>query len=161
MITNIFVLLSMCICLVLCFSFEIILSSETLSPALQQWLDVILEYRFVVQHRPGIMNQLPDSLSRMYSALYQSTWGVPAANVMSTDMEGNLLVNHSLTPVVAHTAASSEAGGGEAQHKSQTMKPLGSTLETIDLAVELERRGMKAPSITTLLKGWCSDRISI
>ena len=116
-----------------------ILSSETLSPALQQWLDVILEYRFVVQHRPGIMNHLPDALSRMYSALYPTTWGVPTKEVMSTDKEGNLLVNYSSSaPIVATTAASiTEAGGREARQLTESNQ--------IDLAVELERRGMKAP----------------
>ena len=42
--------------------------SNELSFALQQWLDVILDYRFEIHYRPGILNVVPDALSRMYSA---------------------------------------------------------------------------------------------
>ena len=51
--------------------------SNELSNALQQWLDVILDYRFEIRYRPGILNVLPDALSRMYSSMYDgTTWGV-------------------------------------------------------------------------------------
>ena len=48
-----------------------------LAHALQQWLDVILDYHFTIKHRPGILHVLPDALSRMYEACYTSAWGVP------------------------------------------------------------------------------------
>jgi hypothetical protein len=52
-------------------------SSEKLSPALQQWLDVLLDYDFKIEHRPGILNILPDALSRLYEEAYKdSVWGV-------------------------------------------------------------------------------------
>jgi hypothetical protein len=53
-------------------------SSTQLSPALQQWLDVILDYNFDIRHRDGILNVIPDCLSRMFCSHYASsnTWGV-------------------------------------------------------------------------------------
>lgn len=50
-----------------------------LSPALQQYLDVLLDYHFTIRYRPGILNVLPDHLSRLYAAEYadSSAWGVP------------------------------------------------------------------------------------
>ena len=53
-----------------------ILSSPQLSPALQQWLDVLLDYSFIVKHRPGILHVVPDALSRMYTDWYATgAWG--------------------------------------------------------------------------------------
>lgn len=54
-----------------------ILTSPSLAHALQQWLDVILDYYFTVKHRPGLLHVLPDALSRMYEATYTSAWGIP------------------------------------------------------------------------------------
>ena len=51
-----------------------------LAHALQQWLDVILDYDFTIKHRPGVLHVLPDALSRMYEVLYTSAWGVPVAS---------------------------------------------------------------------------------
>ena len=48
-----------------------ILTSSRLAHALQQWLDVILDYQFTIKHRPGILHVLPDSLSRLYEASYR------------------------------------------------------------------------------------------
>ncbi len=39
-----------------------ILHSVQLAHALQQWLDVILDYHFTIKHRPGILHVLPDAL---------------------------------------------------------------------------------------------------
>jgi hypothetical protein len=52
--------------------------TPTLAPAMQQWLDVILDYQFDIVHCPGVTNVLADSLSRMYEALYDTAWGVPS-----------------------------------------------------------------------------------
>ena len=57
-----------------------ILTSPRLAHALQQWLDIVLDYQFIIKHRPGILHVLPDALSRLYEACYTSTWGVPAMN---------------------------------------------------------------------------------
>jgi transposase InsO family protein len=72
---------------------------------------------------------------------------------MSTDENGNLMVNQSSpSPIVAHTAASvSEAGGGE-QRRSSQPNSNGVDPHLIDLAVELERRGMKAPQESERIK---------
>ena len=40
--------------------------SPELSQPLQQWFDRINDYKFEIRHRPGILNVLPDALSRMY-----------------------------------------------------------------------------------------------
>jgi hypothetical protein len=53
-----------------------ILQSEKLSPSVQQWLDVLLDYKFHIIHRPGITNIIPDHLSRLYTELYPGTWGI-------------------------------------------------------------------------------------
>ena len=54
------------------------LESPELSEALRRWFDTLLEYKFNIVHRPGILNVLPDALSRMYGTLYKDvpTWGV-------------------------------------------------------------------------------------
>jgi transposase InsO family protein len=55
-----------------------ITNQTNLSASLQQWLDVIMDYNLKIMYRPGILHVLPDALSRMYSAVYQSpdsVWG--------------------------------------------------------------------------------------
>lgn len=55
-----------------------IFATSTLNSTLQQWLDVILDHAFTIEHRPGILNVLPDALSRLYSEAYSPTsvWGI-------------------------------------------------------------------------------------
>jgi hypothetical protein len=55
------------------------LTSKELSSSLKQWLDVILDYQFTIEHRPGVLNTIPDTLSRIHSASYPAAWGVPAS----------------------------------------------------------------------------------
>jgi transposase InsO family protein len=55
-----------------------LLTSSRLAHALQQWLDVVLDYQFTIKHRPGILHVLPDALSRLYELNYDETWGVPS-----------------------------------------------------------------------------------
>ena len=117
------------------------LSSESLSPALQQWIDVILDHRFTVIHRPGILNVLPDQLSRLYASMYSNTWGVPSTTMMSTDADGNLLINcHAVSTRSKSKVKSSVAPGGN---------PSDLTGKHIDsqktLLIELEKRGKSAP----------------
>ena len=55
-----------------------ILQQKELSPALNQWIDILLDYTFEIKYREGKLNILPDFLSRLYAAEYSgSTWGVP------------------------------------------------------------------------------------
>src|SRR6202789_2043471 len=74
-----------------------IFSSSQLSPALQQWLDVILDYYFDIVHRDGILNIVPDQLSRMFGAAYSQSpaWGVdgsfPSSTSVSQTGSGNVL----------------------------------------------------------------------
>jgi hypothetical protein len=57
-------------------------TSKQLSPSLQQWLDVILDYHFDIQHRDGILHVLPDRLSRIFTDVYaSSTWGVESSSL--------------------------------------------------------------------------------
>ena len=70
-----------------------ILTSATLAHALQQWLDVILDYHFTIKHRPGILHVLPDALSRMYEACYPSTWGVPVTDPHDIIQQHNLAID--------------------------------------------------------------------
>ena len=55
-----------------------ILKQQSLSTALQQWLDVLLDYDLRILYRPGVLHVIPDALSRMYMSTYSDsvdTWG--------------------------------------------------------------------------------------
>jgi hypothetical protein len=55
-----------------------VLSSTTLSHTVHGWFDELSEFNFKVVHRPGVLNVVPDCLSRMYSDTYKDSavWGV-------------------------------------------------------------------------------------
>jgi len=55
-----------------------VLQSPSLSSTVHGWFDEMSDFNFKVVHRPGVLNVLPDSLSRMYAATYKDadTWGV-------------------------------------------------------------------------------------
>jgi len=57
-----------------------ILDPKSAAPneVLARWLDVILKYSCEIRHRPGVLNVMPDTLSRMFTELYSrsKTWGV-------------------------------------------------------------------------------------
>ena len=42
-------------------------SQKDLSPVMSGWIDRILEFNFNIIHRPGVLNILPDALSRLFS----------------------------------------------------------------------------------------------
>ena len=55
-----------------------ILKQQSLCTALQQWLDVLLDYDLEIVYRPGVLHVIPDALSRMYMSSYADnveTWG--------------------------------------------------------------------------------------
>ena len=55
-----------------------ILKQKQMAVALQQWLDVLLNYDLTIKYRPGILHVAPDALSRMYTMAYQDedvAWG--------------------------------------------------------------------------------------
>jgi hypothetical protein len=103
-----------------------IFSSTQLSPSLQQWLDVILDYTFTIVHRDGILHVLPDRLSRLFTDVYtSSTWGAGAnisavagvdANIVSASLPEvktsdpitvSTLATSSVAPIVDNTATAS------------------------------------------------------
>ena len=104
-------------------------TTETLSVPLQQWLDVIVSYSFQIKHRDGVLNVVPDMLSRMHSASYQrSVWGIPQhIQVDPSHIEVNAIT----------TRASSHLKGGGVQDVIQAKD---------DLLVQCELRGKSAPS---------------
>jgi hypothetical protein len=120
-----------------------ILSSAELSHPLQQWLDTILDYHFHIVHRDGILNVIPDAISRMFHAAYSASpvWGV-AGSLPTAPLQLN---------------ASSLVGEGDADHSapqptstssqasSSSVPPHLSSESESDLVVELERRGKHCP----------------
>ena len=113
-----------------------IFSSAKLSNTLQQWLDILMDYSFEIVHRDGILNVIPDTLSRMYGSAYQHCpiWGV----------DGKLLTS----PI--------SAGGGAA---NAGLTLAGATIENqasddnnvvdddSNLVTELEKRGKTCPPL--------------
>ena len=79
-----------------------ILTSTKLAHALQQWLDIILDYQFVIKHRPGILHVLPDSLSRLYEACYPTTWGVPTIDPYNIIEQHQLNIDKDILLTMSH-----------------------------------------------------------
>jgi hypothetical protein len=55
-----------------------VLTQKVMTVALQQWVDILMDYDLTVQYRPGLLHIIPDALSRMYTATYQDpniVWG--------------------------------------------------------------------------------------
>jgi hypothetical protein len=141
--------------------------SAELSPALQQWLDVIVDYSFEIRHRPGILNVVPDTLSRMYAARYENTvWGIPSSvrglkellEEFGSDADPIVRVAAVTAPSApgapspssaAHpsdSAPSDFAGEGDAEASLTDTELDQSESSTMSLAVELEKRGKVCPS---------------
>ena len=96
--------------------------STELSFALQQWLDVLLDHHFVIKYRPGILNVVPDALSRMYSDTYRdSTWGVPKVpfQVMGAPLLSDSPVTELVVNAVTRAAANTAAAAGNLKEPEQ------------------------------------------
>lgn len=115
-----------------------IFSSAELSLPLQQWLDTILDYHFTIVHRDGILNVIPDAISRMFHAAYSASpvWGV-AGSLPTAPLQIN---------------ASSLVGEGDADQSAKSTSSQAESTSApsqlnseVDLAVELERRGKRCP----------------
>ncbi|HVX00123.1 MAG TPA: RNase H-like domain-containing protein, partial [Candidatus Babeliaceae bacterium] len=123
-------------------------SSNLLSPALQQWLDVLLDYTFEIKHRDGIMNVVPDQLSRMFGAAYAQTpvWG--AGDINNTINSNN--TEAGLAAVTTRRKSSQISNDGViTSNNSLTVSSESVHVNNpanMDLAVELEKRGKVAPS---------------
>ena len=123
-----------------------IFSSSQLSPALQQWLDVLLDYSFKICHRDGVLNVLPDQLSRMFGSAYSQSpvWGVngslPSAPIVipvsSSGGEREAAASSSDHTIQCSAASTSSEA-------SDSNSPASSSQ---DLIVELERRGKVCPT---------------
>jgi hypothetical protein len=70
-----------------------LLTSSRLAHALQQWLDVILDYSFIIKHRPGVLHVLPDALSRLYELNYVDTWGAPSKDPYEIIQQNGLTID--------------------------------------------------------------------
>ena len=101
-----------------------------LSQALQQWLDVLLDYDFTVHHRAGVLHVLPDVLSRMYTQANQTTdaWGVHTQNQLHQVIEQHLckgsdfMTIESLKENKPPKSAIKQVGGGI--YKEKTAKKM-------------------------------------
>lgn len=109
-------------------------TSPQLSPALQQWLDVILDYHFDIRHRDGILNVIPDALSRMFCTQYAKAeaWGTGKAPFPeSTPIQINL--------IDLEVENKQSQGGRNESNDSIDNKT------QVDLQVELAKRGKRSP----------------
>jgi transposase InsO family protein len=99
--------------------------SAELSHPLQQWLDTILDYQFDIVHRDGILNVIPDAISRMFHTAYSTApvWGVDGSlPTAPLQLSATRLVGERVDDLPVDRASPS------------------------DLIVELERRGKRCPS---------------
>jgi transposase InsO family protein len=147
-----------------------IFEQRELSPAVQQWLDVLLNYSFSIVYREGKLNILPDHLSRMYAADYEgSSWGVPTVmpwKVVTTNVEPSNPVGIRVARVdsevesstvasatsdvtsvqVDHVDQELEEGGGENASDSTALhQNTISSEQLVTALLELERRGYIIP----------------
>ncbi len=96
-----------------------VMTSPSLSNTVHGWFDEMGEYNFKVIHRPGILNVVPDALSRMYAASYSDTWGVS---------DGFNMSNITLVDEPAATSPKDVTGPIHDQ------KPAGTEMESVSLA---------------------------
>lgn len=110
-------------------------TSSQLSPALQQWLDVLLDYHFDIIHRDGILNVIPDALSRMYVSHYSTSnaWGT--GNIPFADASP---IQINAFGVNSDDNSSSEMGRDES-NASLNNNP------ELDLQIELIKRNKVCP----------------
>jgi hypothetical protein len=167
--------------------------SPTLSPALEQWLDILNNYQFEIRYRPGVMHVVPDQLSRMYGQIYSKSpaWGVPTTNDSkalppdTTTHEGAVLAsiaddstkfekralrfNKAVRKITTHVnpdvlpallgaagrarsssaAAQEDDSEGSAESESDGAE---SQEQQLNLLIELEKRGKKAPHVSRRAK---------
>lgn len=120
-----------------------IFSSSSLSPTLQQWLDVLLDYSFEIKHRDGVLNVIPDTLSRMYGAAYEQSaiWGVDGR--FPTSPISSIVEGEGSASSAVNTNTHSSTVDNSIQCSSAST---GTMLSQSDLQVELEKRGKICPS---------------
>lgn len=136
-----------------------------LSPSVQQWLDVLLNYSFEIRYREGKLNVLPDHLSRLYVSEYPETWGVPmpwkVVSNNTTDpgpspstVESEISVNavSVTTGIELPVDHSSDLNGGEnssAEALSFTNPPEAEIItneQLVQALIDIEKRGYTIPA---------------
>lgn len=134
-----------------------VLSSPTLSTTVHGWFDEISDYNFKVIHRPGILNVVPDALSRMYAGTYADVWGVaskynmsnielvPEQDTVFKDVTGPSLKPVSMGEGAAAAVTSDTPATAEAKEDVDMTTNIRSSAD-FDLHLELEKRGMSMPS---------------
>lgn len=135
-----------------------ILSTNEATGSLQLWLDDILDYTFKVIHRPGLLNVMPDALSRMYASLYPTVWGVPSNDI--NHMNVNITFEPSTTiSNVSNITTTTTLKGEESsntnmldEHNTTAILQEDTESSTANLLTEMEKRGMKSPPISERLE---------
>jgi hypothetical protein len=142
-----------------------IFSSSKLSPALQQWLDVLLDYTFEIRHRDGILNVIPDTLSRMYGSAYSQSpvWGVngqfttaPITFVGEGEGSASNAVNnppntlpHTPTNTLPHSPSHTLTNTPQSSTSKDNIQcnsaSINASDSSVDLKIELEKRGKTCP----------------
>jgi hypothetical protein len=131
-----------------------IFQSFKLSPALQQWLDVLLDYTFEIRHRDGILNIIPDTLSRMYGAAYSQSpvWGVngkfitaPITLVGEGEGSASNAVN-TPTHTLSHTHSHTPQSPSSKDNIQCNAVIINASDSPVDLKIELEKRGKTCPA---------------
>ena len=90
-----------------------IVNQRQLSVALQQWLDILLNYDIIIKYRPGVLHVVPDALSRMYMSAYDrndTAWGVvDSVRILDAfdahHSPSDVLCAESLAAIVVHGAS--------------------------------------------------------
>ena len=116
-------------------------SQPELPVVLEQWMDLILDYSFAIRHRPGILNVVPDQLSRMFAAQYHnSVWGIPSnirfEGIASASVDEPLPPDKSLFLPVKSFSLEGERSESSDDQEDRSM---------VQLRAEMERRGKSIP----------------
>ena len=111
-----------------------VLNQRVMTVALQQWVDVLMDYDLKIQYRPGILHVIPDALSRMYVATYgdtNTTWGTHnnisfINNFNAVSSPSDFLCQQSLSEIKPmavvkkrHRVPNKESEGGRKQTDSE------------------------------------------
>ena len=130
-----------------------------LSPAVQQWLDVLLDYQFELYYREGKLNILPDHLSRLYAGEYDgsSAWGVPkvmpwkiqpsiaTGNVIQSGSDSTITVNVVVIEEVVDEKTESFFSNSSVDGGENAEALIVSNDKLVESVLELERRGYSIP----------------
>jgi hypothetical protein len=130
-----------------------------LSPAVQQWLDVLLDYQFELHYREGKLNILPDHLSRLYCTEYNDScaWGVPkvmpwkvqpsvaAGDVVQSVSDSTIAVNVVEIEEVVDEKAENMFSNVSVDGEENAEALIVSNDKLVESVLELERRGYSIP----------------